>query len=212
MFDTLVRIDVGSDSEMRTFEIYKGALCFYSGYFNASLNGRFIEARDGHVKLPTEDPQIFELFRMWIHTRRFYQSTLSPAKLLPLEMIGALWVFGDAHDVPLLQNVMIDIMVEKVKQERTFLSVDDMIYVNNNTTHTSQLRQLVEGIYEALTGEQLPWERFIIDDTVEGHRDSRFTNQHLQTKIDFLRLKDPRRGHWGCKYHVHEQGASCSAG
>ena len=38
LFDTLIRIEVGTGEDKRTIEVFKGVLCFYSGYFNASLS------------------------------------------------------------------------------------------------------------------------------------------------------------------------------
>ena len=77
-FDTIIEVQVGTGDDKRTFEVFKGVLCFYSGYFQAALNGRFAEAHVHIVKLPTEEPLIFELFRYWIHTRRFFEPVLEP--------------------------------------------------------------------------------------------------------------------------------------
>jgi hypothetical protein len=143
---------------MRTFFIFKGVLRFYSGYFDTALNGRFVEARDHHVKLPTEYAKLFELFRMWIHTRRFYESTLAPSQLLPFNMIAGLWIFADAQDVPLLQNVASDLILEKIRDDRTFLSMDDLSYVCHNTVDSAPLRRLIAEVYQVLCGKQLVWD------------------------------------------------------
>ena len=186
MFDTVIRIEVGEDEKKRTFEVFKGVLCFYSGYFNAALNGRFIEAQEGIVKLPTEDPEIFELFRHWIHTRCLFESTLAPDRLLPFSTIVELWVFCDAHEVPMLQNEVANIMMQKILGARTFPDPETLIYVSDNTVETSPLRKLLDEV-----GPFLPWRR-------DGWLDEWF---------DELRSRD-----WRCQGHVHEEGVTCSVG
>ncbi|KAK3696615.1 hypothetical protein LTR37_017868 [Vermiconidia calcicola] len=141
-FDTLVSIQVGTGESQRTFEVFKGVLCSYSGYFTAALDGRFIEGREGVVKLPTEDPVVFELFRHWLHTRCFFESTLAPEILLSFDMIGKLWILGDAYDLRILQNVVADILVAKVL-DRQFPSAEVVSYIFENTAEGSHLRRLL---------------------------------------------------------------------
>lgn len=66
MFDTLVRIEVGSDEEKQAFDVYHGVLCFYSGFFKAALNGRWKESQDQVVQLPEDDPKLFQLLTHWV--------------------------------------------------------------------------------------------------------------------------------------------------
>lgn len=99
------------------FHLVKAFLCFYSGYFNSLFHSAFREADEGSVTLPTEDPYIFVLFSHWILTRRFYHSTqsaLEPYEMLSFATLAKLWVFGDAHEVPLLQNTVIDALAVKI--------------------------------------------------------------------------------------------------
>ena len=56
-------------------------------------------------------------------------------------MIAKLWVFADAHVVPLLQNVASDGILEKIKDTRTFPSLDDLTYIYDNTMDSSPLRR-----------------------------------------------------------------------
>lgn len=47
-FDTIVRIKVGKGDAQEVFEVYKGLLKFYSGYFRAAIDnmeaGRFLQS------------------------------------------------------------------------------------------------------------------------------------------------------------------------
>ena len=202
MSDTLIRIDVGIGDNMRTFTVLAGYLCFYSGYFNAALDGRFSEAQKNQVKLPTEDHKVFELFWNWIHTRRFYQSTLAPAQLLPFKMIAKLWIFADAHIVPLLQNVTSDLILEKIKDTRTVPSLEDLTYIYDNTVESSPLRLLIGDVFCVLCGEDFAW------DDLAGPSDEREQKRSvcLQPRMvnSNLRLLE-----WYCKYDVHGEGVSC---
>ena len=157
MFDTLINIEVGSGDEKRTFEVYKGVLCFYSSYFRAALDGRFIEAQEHRVKLSTEDPKIFKMFRHWIHTRCFFESTIAPSTLLSFRIIADLWIFGDAHEVPMLQSEVANVMLEKVRQSRNFPSIVDLTYICDNTIESSPLRRLLAGVFSATSGRELSW-------------------------------------------------------
>ena len=67
-------MEVGTGDKLRTFEVPKGILCFYSGYFDAALNGPYIEAQEHVCHLPEEDPIIFEGFVYWLCWRRWAKS------------------------------------------------------------------------------------------------------------------------------------------
>lgn len=201
MFDTLIEVEVGSRNDMKKFHIFKGALCFYSGYFDAALTGRSTESQSGHIRLADEDPQIFELFRVWIHTRRFYESTLAPSQLLSFDILAALWVFSDAHVVPLLQNVVSDLILEKIKDSKSFPSKDDLLYIYHNTMESSPLQRLVTDVHQTLCGHDLDWESLIAgnDDHQQPSSSSPQAMRYGNLKLVQLR----------CKYHIHGDGTSC---
>lgn len=71
-YDEMSRIKVGTGDVSKTFEVYKGVLKFYSGYFKASIakieSGRFAESKDGVITLPEEDPSAFEALKGWSFT------------------------------------------------------------------------------------------------------------------------------------------------
>ncbi|KAF7188868.1 hypothetical protein HII31_09791 [Pseudocercospora fuligena] len=67
-FDSIIRLKVGKDEQV--FEIYKGIMKFYSGYFRSAIenieNGRFKEAEENIITLPEEEPETFKLFKDWL--------------------------------------------------------------------------------------------------------------------------------------------------
>jgi hypothetical protein len=117
-------------------------------------------------------------------------------------MIAKLWVFADAHVVPLLQNVASDIMLEKVNDTRTFPSLNDLTYIYDSTMDSSPLRLLVGEIFRVLCGEELAWDELAIpsDDREQQRPD------YLQPRVKYSNL---RLSEWHCKHHVHEEGVSC---
>lgn len=213
MFDTLVHIEVGADTddghEKRTFEIFKGVLTFYSGYFQAALSKSWHEAQTNTVKLTEEDPLVFSLFVSWIHTRRFYESTLAPTLLMNFTLLAKLWVFGDAYDVPLLQNTAMDFMVQKCTQERCFFDAESVRYIWFNTVETSKLRKLLihgmESIeLSALSGDSSRLEVGDLDDitwAIHYFKNDRRCCQALHTALDNTQC--------GCMWHVHRKGTTC---
>ena len=222
-FDELGTIDVGEGDDKRTFQAFKGVLAFYSGYFDGAFNGRFVEARAGAVKLPTEDPLIFEIFLHWTNTRRFYESTLDPAVLLSFDTIAALWIFGDAHEIPMLQNEVVDVFVLKLRGTMIRPERETIDFIWENTPEGSALQRLVIDFVSMLIESKMP--------TVERERCWRFersgaaraasTAWYVEGETDandFLHQRpplNPKPRQWQaygvsrCRWHAHGDGEKC---
>ncbi|KAK3712240.1 hypothetical protein LTR37_009102 [Vermiconidia calcicola] len=116
--EDMVTIEVDSGDDKATFTPIKGLLTFYSGYFSTLFNSSFREAEEGTVKLKTEDPYIFLLVDHWILTRQFYHShgnaLLEPYEMLSYTTLAKLYVFGYAHKMPLMQNIVADAVAVKL--------------------------------------------------------------------------------------------------
>lgn len=204
LFDTLVRIEVGTGEEKRTFEVYKGVLCFYSDYFNAALRGRFVEAQENIARLPTEDATIFDYFCTWIHKRYFFESTLAPFMLFPFDSLLKLWVFGDAHDVPMLQNEAGDMILRKIVDSRNFPSAEDLCYVCDSTLEDTPLRNLLTYMFEAICGRELKWSSLDSEGRMMTMERSGELLMPWKAKIRTLPSSV-----YHCTWHVHEDGAKC---
>lgn len=207
MFDTVVRVRIGKDDTTRIFELHRGVLCFYSGYFQSALNGSFVEAQKGEVTLETEDPDIFKLFHYWIYTKRFTSDTgTKDQTALSWQTLFNLWVFGDAHQIPLFQNTAADILVKKALEDHG-VPTGYIPFVYENTLKTSKLRLLVMDLVgryadaekavddcfaAALSTEQLLDLLTVVWQKGEAGRElSELAKQDM------------------CQYHVHEEGARC---
>ncbi|KAK5127969.1 hypothetical protein LTR85_005086 [Meristemomyces frigidus] len=208
MFDTMVSIKVGVGHKQRCFQLHKGIVCFYSGYFERAFNGAFAEAKAGAVTLDTEDPDVFEHFQFWLYNRRFISdATANEPNQLRWATLCKLWIFGDAHDVPLLQNSAVDAIIRKIEQYWTVPS-RQLPFVYANTTKGTPLRRLLIDILGKTSSAKVALQD-------EDHLD-RYTKESMTDLLRVVWHAEPTR--WGhgdlrnlnkCFYHVHEDGVWC---
>lgn len=194
---------------------------FYSGYFDAALNGRFKEGNENIVRLTSEDTQVFELFVNYIHTRHFYESTLAPSQLLSFEILARMWVFGDAHDVPLLQNAVVDIWKIKASDNRVtqaeakiFPGEDTIDYVFENTMPGATLQELLIDLVGIVI--EVPWTRHVKSMNFYPEMGRAWYVEGSTDLHDVLRKHDLMRPlmvqfsrYPVCHWHVHESGVNC---
>ncbi|KAK5699089.1 hypothetical protein LTR97_006738 [Elasticomyces elasticus] len=154
--DTLVKLVVGDGDAQKTFKAHKGVLAFYSSWFNAALNGKFREALEGTVKLPTEDPAVVQLFIYWTKTRRFCKVHEDPMGVISYDSLARLWVFGDSHEIPLLQKAVCDVVAlkiyrTKVRSSRTVAGLTtetiDYIVMNSPPRQATLEKLLDDSVY-----------------------------------------------------------------
>lgn len=170
------------------------------------MKEHFVEGRSGKAFLPTEDPAIFDVFLKWAYSRRLSKS-IDPEMLAVDEYIETLckvWIFADAHEVPLLQNEAIDLLHQKILEHWQFGS-HVLGYLYEHTATHAQLRRYYMKVM-ADTGSML----FLVD------REDEWSKEAL---VDVLKSVW-RRGHkfrskehlknWDlCEFHVHEEGVKC---
>ncbi|KAG9653089.1 hypothetical protein KCU64_g8123, partial [Aureobasidium melanogenum] len=103
----------------KAYTLHKDLLCFYSDYFRAAFNGSFKEAAERKLELPNVEEHIFEGAQLWLYTRNLQKPI---DKLDCYEFLVGLWIFGDQHQIPLLQNQVMDEIFAKYKATRIFAS------------------------------------------------------------------------------------------
>ena len=217
VFESTVFVEVGTDEVKQRFEVFQGVLSFYSGYFEAAFNGRWQEAQKHAVLLPEADPKIFELFEHWIYTRCFYESTLDPATLLDYVTLTKLWIFADVHDVPMLQNEVVDIMLRKMSESGGFIDEEAIYYIYENTVENSQLRRLTyECMHKLLTeamalGGGASSSRPLRDSLSEIMGSLPGMDELQKAKSSNLRLTYRRIAglDYRCQWHVHRDSVGC---
>ena len=57
---------VGAESKQKTWYLPKSVLTHCSPFFDAALNGNYVEARSKAVDLPEDDPIAFEMWATWL--------------------------------------------------------------------------------------------------------------------------------------------------
>ncbi|THV89821.1 hypothetical protein D6D25_09743, partial [Aureobasidium pullulans] len=138
-FGSIVTVEVGS--EQRSFAIHKDLLCFYSDYFRAAFNGSFKEAAEGKISLPDCDAKIFYIFNGFLYTRELCSEAGKTGLELSSTTLSELWVFGDVHLVPALQNLAIDCLIGRIQTLGSLLNTK-VPYIYRRTVAGSPLRRM----------------------------------------------------------------------
>lgn len=201
----IVEVNVGKDDNTRKFKIHKGLLCFYSGYFQAALNGRFDEARENVVNLASQSPATFLKFQHWLYSRRISLSHDFPSAMH--ELVD-LWIFGDAHAVLLLQNEVINLLQQFLVDRWVSPWLVVSRAYDNTVTHAPLRRILIDFI--GATGSA----HWISKNAPEELDCNREALLDLLGKVTDPKLKLQERNEierwWMCHYHIHEESTKCN--
>ena len=135
-----MHITVGSTTK-KTFKIHKDLLCNVSSFFRAALKGGLKKACDQSIDLLEDDPDIFERFQLWLYFRELRdasETTKDVKWTVPVQV----FLFGEARGIPELQNVAIDLFLDKyVISNEISTAPINMIY--GSTRDDSPLRRLM---------------------------------------------------------------------
>ncbi|KAI4745260.1 hypothetical protein E4T50_04371 [Aureobasidium sp. EXF-12298] len=202
-FQSLVTLIVGK--EKKAYTLHKDLLCFNSDYFRAAFNGSFKEAAERKLELPGVDKDVFEAAQLWFYTRNLQLPTDNTYNFLV-----DLWIFADQHQIPLLQNQIMDRIFAKCLQSNIFNpAVVPTVYAQ--TTTGSSLRKAVIEILAwttriesepgaFLSGLATDWTNESFIDLVIAINQSR-----LSKTVKFPDL--PKRDK--CFFHVHGKDEHC---
>lgn len=138
----MIELTVGMpnlDVPQKTFQVYRGALCHYSGYFKTMLNSGFQEGGSEHLELDAVDPQVFQMFYDFMNTGDLVLDGKSNWKVI----VNA-HIFADYHLAQEFKNKVMDLY---------FASI-----VGTYTLPTSITQPLYRG-----TSEQSPLRKFHVD-------------------------------------------------
>ena len=78
------------------------------------MGGGFPEAELMHVKLPNAEPEAFDGIQIWLYRRRVFPAKVTETDKMKHLDLAKLWVYGDAHDMPALQNASINLLHQLV--------------------------------------------------------------------------------------------------
>lgn len=151
------------------------------------------------MELPGVTKDVFERFQVWLYTRRLDSVNTS------CNMMARLWVFGDQHQIPLLQNYLMDGIFEKRIKHYTF-SVEMVSTAYDNTPVESPLRRAVIEIASTLN----------LQDPAFPSLDP--VHWSVESLTDLVRAVDSRPKGLGqyqlrvrdkCFFHVHGKDERC---
>jgi hypothetical protein len=205
-------IEVGTGPNKQTFYVHRGLLSFYSGYFRAALDGGFLEANTGVVKLEIEEPTVFDGFVKWLYTTKVCKDDITEQNNAEyFNFIVKLWIFGDRREIPLLMNEMIDFLHQSVVRA-WMLPSNSVTEVYDNTTEESALRRLLVDMYANLAAKKHAVSFTPGSDTYNKQFRCDLVKSLIADKPRRpLLSKSQVRGVEMCpSFHVHEEGVTCT--
>ena len=197
----VVRVGTG---ETKDFQIHKGLLCYFSGYFRAALSGKWVENSERVLELPTEDISIFAKFAGWLYTTSISDNSEWPT----FDEICQVWAFADRREIPMLMNAMINTLSFKVNEEQSF-PTEQVGFIYDNTTPEAGLRRLISDMAgrlrypdQLLTDENRQhWPADAVWDLIKM--------MCAQTRKRRDKQATAKHPHPLCDFHCHEEGVRC---
>lgn len=131
---------VGIKEDKATFNLPTNLLLGSSPFFKAALGGKFKEAETSVLNMPEEIVEVIHRFRLWLYT----SSPLSmdeSVKDADWLLFIRLYIFADKYRISDLQNMVIDILVAKLRATGEWAHVWTR-FVYEYTVDSSHLRRL----------------------------------------------------------------------
>jgi hypothetical protein len=132
-----VTIEIGV--EKIAFMIHEDLLVYYSDYFRGAFSGSFKEATEGRLAPPEEKVNVFKVFNNFIYTHQLCDGDGAD---LCWSVLIKVWLFGDRHIIPALQNEAMDSILAKNVKEKSIPSFS-LKYIYRNTLDGSPLRKVM---------------------------------------------------------------------
>ncbi|USW52744.1 Putative SKP1/BTB/POZ domain superfamily protein [Septoria linicola] len=205
LIDKAICIEVGRGDEQETFDLHKGFLRHYSGFFRRAIE----ELEEKKQKKGSIDS--IELPRNWMYSpthqlsaKNEYHSNIDTADLIQL------WCFADRLEIPMLQNLVIDIIIRRFQRRELTLRcswLDQAYHYKDGLTHLANL---------------LAWRVANFPGAVQSKREYHMsclaklshavTLQRLQIRADFATSLELKRNFDPCVFHEHEPNVNCGSG
>jgi hypothetical protein len=119
--------------------VHKELLCFFSSYYSAALNGKFLEAEKGQFEVDLSDERL-KTFTGWLYTGDVFVD--EGAALCYME----LYIFADLVDIIALRRETITQLSEMTELEPRYETVRSGL---KNITQYSQLYKWLMDVYVA---------------------------------------------------------------
>lgn len=127
-------------------------------------------------------------------------------KSISWSQLVRLWVFGDAHEVPMFQNVVVNFMHKKATTEWV-VPTGEVNYVYSNTVSGAKLRPYVAALIgNTGTGKA----RMRPEDEADYCKEALCDLLRITWVKGFDISSKEEVAKWDlCQYHVHEAGGKC---
>ncbi|KJX96136.1 hypothetical protein TI39_contig804g00010 [Zymoseptoria brevis] len=203
MYGEIVELTVGMGRDRETLKVHKGVICHYSGYFDKALNGGFKEATTGKILLPEEQVGLFKRLIHWLYTGKI---EVDSPDFTQGSIVCRLWGLADRRAIPLLMNMCIDTLRDRIALTWNVPSNGTLNMVYESTIPGSLLRAFLADVI-AKTGANP------MLSTPECNADLLknllLLVWDMNASVDRLSQKE-FADMSVCPYHRHEAGVSCS--
>ncbi|KAI4762066.1 hypothetical protein E4T52_05709 [Aureobasidium sp. EXF-3400] len=184
-------IELVSKEDQVVVSVHKKLLCFFSSYYHAALNGKFLEAHKKRFEVDLSGEHL-QGFTRWLYTGEAMEDALVE-----------LYIFADRVDIMALRR---DVISELAK--KSLRCYGDVNLALLNLTHNLPLRRFLLDSYIA------HWQPYfdgcdqcvLDDDTDADHQLANFIYQVMKG-IAIRKMVDPPNCsccHDICQYHEHE--------
>lgn len=133
--------------------MHKGLVCCYSAFFRAACTAESKEAISGHVRLPDDSAEIFDLFMQWLYTGKLQDDAFDAKQGSWTESIK-LYILADKLQVPTIKNAVLDQMVSTADhavafsyEKDKFPSNADISLAYGSTSQTSLMRTFLAELF-----------------------------------------------------------------
>lgn len=137
-FKKVITVLVGHSED--DYTVHKDLICAQSPFFRAACNGNFVEAAEGTVRLPDDEPETFELLLQWLYMGRVGDPKAT--KPLSWHESAYLYVIAEKLQISELKNAVVDSWITK-SAETCEIPIGVVAYVYCNTPDSSHLRRLL---------------------------------------------------------------------
>lgn len=141
----VVTVIVGSGDDAKMFGIHAHLLQKGSRFFAAALKGDWKEAHTRTVRLPEDDPEVFEVYASWLYEKCLSTQVKNEdaAPLAEETMLIRAYVHGHKYGDDTFCDAVIDTLRQACNSIDVFSRYGDCANIYNNTSEGSMLRKLV---------------------------------------------------------------------
>lgn len=205
-----VSIRVGTDPDdqlanedpipFQQFTIHESVLRGHSPFFDKALNGKWKEAQERVIRLPSHAPGYFEIYVNWIYSARVVMPVSASNATTLGKFLGS-YVLGDMLFDGDFRDALLDALAEWIKSHRYYLRAC-LSYIYENTQEKDLLRVLA---IDTLVYNKKNW-------VTGARKDDDVPAEALWDIVSKLRDNGSLPSNEApfnndmCHYHVHQKG------